>query len=395
MFEKILVKSGSNPSEHFLPIADLIDMMFYYGEVHVLASQFELSQLLAAFGEDVLYHLISSKRLILHPCDQHVGAGIHGGDCYSLGLYSRNINTIDGLLYQFHRETVKNSSENIRFAEKFAPVLDLYKYSTNVQQLLNKDVYDETEFSRLTRAFINQYYPNYSGLNDIRIVAEPIQSQLNGVFRINCNLKIDELIKLHQENGYSGSFSLASILIAIGETAADCCFTAEQSVELMPTLRWNGLYKQRLNDVVNRVTNSRQDIENFHQAEAIEFMSPGVAFISGKLTASQLLDELLSKTSVDFREWLLNLPNDKNLVSQVNEAVRAANEKKWPITVGRILFQIVPSLVVSAFAGPVVGTFVGASTTILDAFVGDNITKGWSPRIFVDSVLRNEQLKND
>ena len=41
MFERILIKSGSKNTERFLSIADLVDMMFYYGEVHVVVSQFE------------------------------------------------------------------------------------------------------------------------------------------------------------------------------------------------------------------------------------------------------------------------------------------------------------------------------------------------------------------
>ena len=45
MFDRILIKSGSNPAERFLSIVDLVDMMFYYGEVHVTVSQFELQQL--------------------------------------------------------------------------------------------------------------------------------------------------------------------------------------------------------------------------------------------------------------------------------------------------------------------------------------------------------------
>lgn len=70
MFNKILIKSGSNVAERYLSIADVVDMMFYFTEVHVVISQFELKQLLAVFGEDIFYELITSKRLIAHLCDQ-------------------------------------------------------------------------------------------------------------------------------------------------------------------------------------------------------------------------------------------------------------------------------------------------------------------------------------
>lgn len=78
MFSKILIKSGSNVAERYLSIADVVDMMFYFSEVHVVISQFELKQLLEVFGEDVFYELVTSMRLIVHPCDQHIGATRYG-----------------------------------------------------------------------------------------------------------------------------------------------------------------------------------------------------------------------------------------------------------------------------------------------------------------------------
>lgn len=86
MFNKILIKSGSNVAERYLSIADVVDMMFYFNEVHVVISQLELKQLLAVFGEDIFYELITSKRLIAHLCDQHIGASKYG-ELDSVGLF--------------------------------------------------------------------------------------------------------------------------------------------------------------------------------------------------------------------------------------------------------------------------------------------------------------------
>jgi len=87
MFDRIILRSGSSISERYLSIADLVDMMFYYREVHVVVSQFELKQLLTIFGEDILFELIASGRLYVHPCDQHIGAARYG--IYdSVGLFN-------------------------------------------------------------------------------------------------------------------------------------------------------------------------------------------------------------------------------------------------------------------------------------------------------------------
>ena len=79
MFDRILIKSESRSAERLLSIRDIVDMMFYYGEVHVVVSQFELGQLLQVFGEDVLYELIKTQRIIVYPCAQHIGAVMQNG----------------------------------------------------------------------------------------------------------------------------------------------------------------------------------------------------------------------------------------------------------------------------------------------------------------------------
>lgn len=395
MFEKILIKSGSHPSERFLPIADLVDMMFYYGEVHVLASQFELSQLLTVFSEDILYQLIEEKHLYLHPCDQHIGAGVFGNDIYSLDLYSRNFNSIDGLLYSFHKEVVKDAEDNKRFAESFSPLLDQFKYSKQVNQFIQGDLENDVELGQLTKSFILQYYPGYSEVEKIEIHAEPVRSELNGLYRIESNLNLEELNKLHQINSYPGNFDIATILMAIGETAADCSVTAEMGADLMPTLRWEGMYRQRINDVINRTKDNVSNIDNFHKTEAISFLSPGAAFVQGRLSSKQLLKNLNKCKTKKFRKWLSSLPNDAYLASSINEAVRNSWGQKWPVKTGRVLFQIMAGIAgtLAAPSTPIVGILAGAGATVLDGYAGDRITQGWNPRMFVDTVLREKKLE--
>ena len=104
MFERILIKPQLKINgHHVLNIEDLIDMMLYFQEIHIIVSHIELSQLLSTFGEDVLLELIKSKRITLHPCCQHIGAGYYG-DSYSIGIYSQNFTDIHQILYEFHKK---------------------------------------------------------------------------------------------------------------------------------------------------------------------------------------------------------------------------------------------------------------------------------------------------
>lgn len=220
MFERILIKSGSDITERYLSIADLVDMMFYYSEVHVVVSQLELKQLLTIFGEDVLYQLINAKRLVLHPCDQHIGA-TRQGDMDSIGVFSHSFSSIDELLFNFHKETVDDSKENRRFADKFSKVLTEYRYKREFQTSLYMDVENKELLSQATQAFIRQYYPSYQGIESIEVAASPAQSSFMNFYKIDSNLRIDELNTIHQQGGYIGKFSYSTILMSIGETHAD------------------------------------------------------------------------------------------------------------------------------------------------------------------------------
>ena len=290
MFERILIKSGSNDAERFLSIADVVDMMFYYGEVHVVVSQFELKQLLTTFGEDVLYDLITSKRLIVHPCGQHVGASVNG-EFDSVGLFRHNFQTVDELLLHFHKETVNDPKDNKRFAGRFSAILQEYRYPQQIQESLYEDLENEDLLSRATQAFIRQYYPGYQDIDSIHIKAAPSFSSFMTFYKIEGNLRVDELNAIHLQNGYRGRFGYSTVLIALGETNVDCFLASELQAELITNRRWTEVYKLRMNECIKRAEGSQENIDHFHEMAANDYLSPGQSFVDGTITPQSLLKD--------------------------------------------------------------------------------------------------------
>lgn len=295
MFDRILIKSGSRTVEQLLPIRDIVDMMLYYGEVHVVVSQFELGQLLNAFGEDVLYELITTKSLFVHPCDQHLGAVTQNG-LYSAGFFRHNYDSIEQLLYMYHREYKKNSTDNMRFASKFSKVLEEYKYPHLVQESIYNDIENDSFLSNATQVFVKQYYTTYKNPEDIIIHAEPIQSQLDGMYRLEGNIRMDEINTIHEKLGYRGSFSFTNVMLAMGETAQDCYLSSELESDLITNNRWAETYKLRMNKCIEGSVNNISNIDCFHQTVAFEFMSLGEAFVSKIITPMELLKYWMEKT---------------------------------------------------------------------------------------------------
>lgn len=383
MFERILIKSGSNDAERFLSIADLVDMMFYYGEVHVVVSQFELNQLLSIFGEDVLYELITSKRLIIHPCDQHIGASRQGG-FDSVGLFRHNFQSIDELLFNFHKETSKDPKDNKRFADRFSKVLVEYRYPQEIHQSLYRDVENEELLSRATRVFLGQYYPSYQGIDDIYVKAVEANSSFMTFYHLEGNLRIDELNAIHHNLGYAGSFTYSTVLMALGETHIDCYLASELKAELIANRRWTEVYKLRMNECIKQAEGSKENIDHFHEMAANDFLSPGQSFVEGLITPQDVLKELISKDCVKFREWLSKIPDGQPLTGELYKDMQAQISNKAWVKGARSISQVVTGLI-----NPV----LGALHTFLDGFVGDRIVNGWKPSMFVSSVLTQNRLK--
>ena len=340
MFDRILIKSGSNPAERFLSIADLVDMMFYYGEVHVTVSQFELQQLLDNFGEDVLFELVSSKRLFVHPCGQHIGASRHG-DYESVGIFSHNFRTVDELLYNYHKRIIDNTQENSRFAKKFSKVLEGYKFPAGFQASLYKDIENEDLLSRATQVFINQYYPAYKNIDEIRVAAQPAEKSFMSFYKIDSNLRMDELNVLHQQSQYNGAFTYSTVLMSLGETHADCYTATNLQSELIANQRWGEIYKLRMNESISRAEGSKEQIDHFREMTVNDYLSPGKSFVEGRLDSYALLKDIMSWDTYYFRRWLSEISSDQPLTSEMYKDIQSQNSNKVWIKCIRTITQLV------------------------------------------------------
>ena len=103
MFNRIIIQAGSNQLCNGLNIQGLVDMMFYYKEVHIVVSYIELKQLLASFGEDILYQLIKDRMLFLHICDEHIGVTKNNDNLVMIDMFhNKSINSkLQGMMSNY------------------------------------------------------------------------------------------------------------------------------------------------------------------------------------------------------------------------------------------------------------------------------------------------------
>ena len=130
---------------------------------------------------------------------------------------------------------------------------------------------------------------------------------------------------------------------------------------------------------------NNKNIEDFHQTVAFEFVSPGEAFVSKRITPNELLELLEHTNSTRFKEWLRNIPNGTPLSGEFYNEIRKLNSDKLWVKGIRVLSQLI--LGAASFV-------TGVIATSLDGFVCDKIINGWSPKLFVENVLRNGHFQS-
>ena len=79
-------------------------------------------------------------------------------------------------------------------------------------------------------------------------------------YKIEGNLRIDELNTIHQKLGYNGYFSYSNVLIALGETNIDCYMASELQAEMIANRRWTEVYKLRMNECIKQAEGSQENI---------------------------------------------------------------------------------------------------------------------------------------
>lgn len=386
MFDKILIKPDNLLGIHQqINVSSLVDAMLYYGEVHIIASQFEFETLLKAFGNECLVELIKAKRLYIHPCNQHFGVGIHG-DYYSVGLFSRNIHNIQGLLYSFYLSFDKDPIKATEFADTFSSHLDIHKFPISINESLHQDISDDDLMTRATKAYIEKYYPEYPDKSSIFLNCEPT-SEYDGFYKVNSNLDLECLNSIHRQRGLSYGFNYSGILLGVGETQMDLFTSAELKSELQTTDRYSEIYKVRANKSINLATKSLNSINNFSECFTYGYLSLGEAFESGIISSSRLVSILTDDDSVRFREWTTSLPSNANLCGEFYNNCEDRLSNKPGIKATRLAITTAAGII------PIAGPIIGSVTSALDQFVVDRLIDGWKPKIFIDKVLRAEDLK--
>lgn len=372
MFDKIFIRS-LNVRDNNIGVKKLIDFMLYYNEVHLIFSPSVFVTLMTTFDEDTLCELIKSKRLILHPHEMQIGCGVHPTlrNTYNIGLFSHaGIDDVHSLLYMYHRRNVvRNSTFNMRFADKFSPLMEMFQMGEQLNKLIALYIGRDNVLSEAAKKYVRKKWPLYKGIDTIEVTTENI---INGImpdaFTLNSNISITD-------------FNNVDFLQTVASAAIDCYLTSLFESEIMTSQMISDIMRLQMNDTIARSSKSATDIDMFQTNITYDSISLGDAFINKVINGKTLL-KIMERGS-KFREWLQDLPDDTSLIGQYIDECNKRTKADSNLWKG-IRF----SLTTLIGCIPVVGNIIGTASSFVDSFMIDKWLNGWKPNMFIDDVLR-------
>ncbi|SDD67373.1 hypothetical protein [Pedobacter soli] len=388
MFEKICIKSKERGNEN-LDVSFLIDSMLFYGNIVVLVHKAELVILLKYFGEDFLKELIQSGRLTLRIRENILGSMIFDGDRYGIQLWAAQNETASGILYQAHREFVSNSAKNMKFSDELSKITEPFRYDTEIVDQIKSDFENEQLLKKLLPIYLTSQLPEFElpAQLEIGIVKDGSFGPFDA-FSLKTNLDIKNYNTMSKKvkGDTHFDFNYSGFLLALSESKGDIFIASHFESELVTTTLYSDFINQQFEDIIQRRTNSQENLDLFGEYVLADCHSIGDAFIQGIITPKDLIG-LLEKAD-KFREWLAKVPEDKSFIGEYyKESTRETFVDKLPVKATRFMIFEGIGITLDVMGAGGVGTAIGTGLSLIDEFFLDKLIKGWKPNHFIDDNL--------
>jgi len=389
MFKRICIKS-KELNDQKIDISFLVETMLFYGNVIVLAHREELKTLLRYFGEEMLEELIISGRIDLRIRENILGSMIFPDDRYNIDLLSGQGVTYSGILYQAHREIIKNSIKNSAFSEKFSKITVPYRYGDELTSQIRNDFDNKLLLSKALPLYLKSIVPNYEVPKAIEIEIfkdKPFETIESYSLKTNINTEeINKILKKTNPDNFH-SFDYGGFLLSLAESKGDIFIASQFESELVTSEMSAKFIDLQFKDIIQRTTQSQENINLFDEYILTDCHIIGDAFMNGIVSKKELI-RLFEKAD-KFRDWLIDVPDNKNLIGEYHKAVtKETFADKLPTKASRFMIFNGIGFTLDIFGAGGIGTAIATGLSAFDSFYLDKLIAGWKPNQFIDNDLK-------
>ncbi|MBD1425666.1 hypothetical protein [Sphingobacterium arenae] len=383
MLNKIIFNSKFTSNDDFV---DLLDCLLLYDQIILLTNSISIQRLLQNLGIDLLIELQIRKRLNLLYHDNVFGPGLINNDDLYLSTYTSTSISLEGLLYDYNRNFVKNSTLNNAFASKHSDHFKTYSYPLELTNIIYSDLQNES--------LINNYFKIY--LKSLSEVLSTIQIDIhfkpNGreflgreLYTATYSGDFDSFIQQFRDVvGYD--YSVTDFLLQYGISKGDFLLAGDLDSEISNPMNLE-FFREMSFDIFNRNVASNFQINSFEEYVFSDFTSIGKAFIEQKISTDTLLK--LYDSTQELRSHIRDLADSKNIVGEYNKLIEVdfnlAN--KSDSTIKFILSNIViksANFMIKTIVPPplldIASEVVPLAVDAFGHFGYDKIKKGWQPK---------------
>jgi len=196
-------------------------------------------------------------------------------------------------------------------------------------------------------------------------------------------------VEPHVLVGRDSDFGWGNVLNALQDYAIDATISQRQSTDLVGSSETRDLAIHRIDLSLQRAHRSAEQIEGFQNVVFEGAGGLADAYNRGVISFEDAL-RLIDK-STKFREWLVGLSPDANVLTEYHAAIaKDGITDKLPAAAVRFAFFTVSGAGIDVLTGGGgIGTAAGVSLSAFDTFVIDKLLKGWRPNMFVEAAKRS------
>lgn len=377
MFNRIILISRG-PEKSLVNLGQIAESLLFYDETKLFLKEGNLIQLLENIDSETLLTAIDNFGLELNFVDKHIFlAATPKGKFLQFGVGSvKTQNNVNDIVNTIIIKKYGANKKGKKISEKLIQSLKIYKHQENIVNQILNDLLDEK--------YINQ------GLLKLNFVPKQFLKIANYKFiRDNDTsylLDFNKKASLDIKDQHGNVFGVPFLFNFFAEARQQINMSIELNSDISTSRISSDLMKIKSDVIINSL--QKKENINLFQDKILE---NGFA-VSETINANPELFKDFIKVldkSKPFRNWLKNIPEDKDLLTEYYKAITTETwVDKLPAKGLRFAFFTGVGFITDIAITGGLGTAVGLGLGIGDTFILDKILKKELPSHFINQKIK-------
>ncbi len=369
-------------------IGFIAETLLYYERVNLIIAADSILTLLENCEFSDLKELVDRGSLKLYMRNNHFGTVSrqqpNGKVTYDLANYVFSNIAMEKIVFQtIFKYTNKRRGYSNRLTNKFLEIIEPIEYENDLREKVFEDLDDYEYVKSALEIIINSYNPNLQINKNLLDYKKEMGH--DGWLNFTTNIDFDNLNKVLPKGV---KLDESHIINQIQNARADLHFSANLNSELATSSIQEHLVNLKFSNIFSKSKKSKDELMNFNKFILNDSFAIREAINSKEKSFSDFIS-ILHKAS-KYKDWLSKVEEDKNLIKEYHEAVTQNTWiEKLPAKSIRWLIFTGLGVLLGSIGGGGLGTLMGLGLSAGDAFLLDNILKGWKPNIFIKNELEN------